>query len=674
LEASPGLIEAVVLLALAAAGLAATERLRLPSVVGFLLVGALAGPGALGLVSEPDRVRSLAELGVVFLLFEIGLELPLERIRHLWRSALVAGGFQIVVTLGAVAAGAHALGLGWAPALVVGAGVAMSSTAIVLRLLSDEGQIDAPGGQLAVSILLIQDLAIVPFLLCVPLLAGEARGPGEVLFAIARMAVALAIVGFGVWFLVPRLLDRVAQARGGELFSLLALLLVLGSALVAEELGLTLAVGAFLAGVAASASPYAHQLFSEVVPLRGVLLGIFFTAVGMFFEPAQIAAAPLRLLIDVLIIMSGKMLIVTIAAVWLLRRSLRVGLESGLALCQMGEFSFILLGVAAQAGLIEPLVQQRFVAASIVTLLISPFLIRFAPAIAGVVSERLSHPGAALPDEARADEETARQRVVVIGFGPAGQTLVRLLRSLDVPFIAVDANPSAAVEAGRTGEPVIYGDATRPQLLSHLQVDEARLVVVAISDPLATRRIVSRIRAMAPETPILARTRYVREVDRLSMAGANVVVAEEFEGSIELVARALESFDVPAGAIARFTEALREEGYGAIRAPAALPIDPWVMELLDHTDTDWLELPMELGSPPTLGALDVRARSGCSILVVERGANSHPNPPPDFALEAGDRLLVLGGAENLLRLRHLIEAAVGAGQAASGGATASDPT
>jgi CPA2 family monovalent cation:H+ antiporter-2 len=672
LEASPGLIEAVVLLALAAAGLAATDRLRMPSVVGFLLVGALAGPGALGLVSDPDRVRSLAELGVVFLLFEIGLELPLERIRHLWRSALVAGGFQVVVTLGAVAAGAHALGLGWAPALVVGAGVAMSSTAIVLGLLSDEGQIDAPGGQLAVSILLIQDLAIVPFLLCVPLLAGEASGAGEVLFAIARMAVALAIVGFGVWFLVPRLLDRVAQARGGELFSLLALLLVLGSALVAEELGLTLAVGAFLAGVAASASPYAHQLFSEVVPLRGVLLGIFFTAVGMFFEPAQIAEAPLRLLVDVLVIMSGKILIVTIAAVWLLRRSLRVGLESGLVLCQMGEFSFILLGVAAQAGLIEPLVQQRFVAASIVTLLISPFLIRYAPAIAGVVSERLSHPGSPLPAEARADDEAARQRVVVIGFGPAGQTLVRLLRSLDVPFIAVDANPSAAVEAGRTGEPVIYGDATRPQLLSHLRVDEARLVVVAISDPLATRRIVSRIRAMAPDTPILARTRYVREVDRLSMAGASVVVAEEFEGSIELVARALESFDVPAGAIARFTEALREEGYGAIRAPAALPIDPWVMELLDHTDTDWVELPMELDGHPTLGELDIRARSGCSILVVERGANSHPNPPPDFALEPGDRLLVLGGAENLLRLRQLIEAAVRAGPAPAGGSTASD--
>jgi len=180
-------------------------------------------------------------------------------------------------------------------------------------------------------------------------------------------------------------------------------------------------------------------------------------------------------------------------------------------------------------------------------------------------------------------------------------------------------------------------------------------VAVAISDPLATRRIVSRIRAMAPATPILARTRYVREVDRLSTAGASVVVAEEFEGSIELVARALETFEVPAGAIARFTEALREEGYGAIRAPAALPIDPWLMELLDHTDTQWVEVPMSLPGRPTLGELDLRARTGGSVLVVERGANSHPNPAPDFALAPGDRLLVLGSSENLLRVRRLLE-------------------
>lgn len=654
METSHGLIEAVVLLALAAAAVAVTDRLRLPSVVGFLVVGAIAGPGALGLVADPDRVRSLAEIGIVFLLFEIGLELPLERVRTLWRPALIGGGFQLAATLAAGAGVVYAAGLDWRTALVVGAGVSMSSTAIVLRLLADEGQIDAPGGRLAVAVLLMQDLAIVPFLLLVPLLAGEAIGAGGIALALVRMAGALAIVGFGVWFLVPRALDRVAQSRSSELFSLLALLLVLGSALVAEELGLTLAVGAFLAGVAASASPYAHQLFSEVVPLRGVLLGIFFTAVGMLFDPRQVWAEPGILVLDVAAIMLGKLLIVTGAAIWLLRQSLRVGLEAGLALCQMGEFSFVLLGVAAEAGLIEPVLQQRVVAASIVTLIFSPFLIRFAPTIADTITRWLSHPGTAMPAAVR-DVDDERDRVVVIGYGPAGQTLIRLLRSLGVPYIAVDTNPSAAVAAERSGEPLIYGDATRPQVLQHLRVDEARLVAVAISDALATRRIVSRIRAMAPATPVLARTRYVQEVDQLSMAGANIVVAEEFEGSIELVARALETFQVPPGAIARFTEALREEGYGAIRAPAALPIDPWLMELLDQADTEWVEAPIGLADQPTLGELDIRAETGGSVLVVERDGTQHANPAPDFALRGGDRLLVLGSPESWLRLRQLLE-------------------
>jgi CPA2 family monovalent cation:H+ antiporter-2 len=653
MEISHGLVEAVVLLALAATAIAVTERLRLPSIVGFLVVGALAGPDSLGLVGDPESVRALAELGVVFLLFEIGLELPIERVRTLWRSALIGGGAQVAVTLAVFAAATRLAGLDTLAALVLGACLSMSSTAIVLGLLTDEGQVDAPAGQLAVAMLLMQDLAIVPFLLVVPLMAGQAEGWVPILWAVGRMLLALVGVGFAVWFLVPRLLDRVAQNRSTELFSLFALLLVLGSALAAEALGLTLAVGAFLAGVAASGSLYANQLFSEVVPLRGVLLGIFFTAIGMFFDPGQVLAAPGTLLLDLAAIVIGKGLIVVLAARLLLDRPLRVSLEAGLALAQTGEFAFVLLGVAGQAGLIEPLVTQRFVAASIISLLLSPFLIRHAPALAAQIVDRLGHPGRNPDLEEASHAGDASARVVVIGFGPAGQTLVRLLRSLDIPLVAVDTNPNAAVQARHTGDPVVYGDATRPQLLQHLRVDEARLVAVAISDPLATRRIVSRIRAIAPNTPILARTRWVREVDRLSEAGASVVVAEEFEGAIELVARALETFDVPMGAIARFTEALREEGYGAIRAPVALPIDPWLMELLDHTDTAWVEVPIGLRDRPTLGELDLRAETGGSVLVVERGANSHPNPPPDFALAPGDRLLVLGGAENILRVRHL---------------------
>ena len=656
MESSHGLVQAVILLALASAGLAVTERVRLPSIVGFLAVGALAGPGALGLISDPESVRDIAELGVVFLLFEIGLELPLERVRTLWRPALIGGGFQVAVTLAVVASVAMAFGLAWPAALVIGAGVSMSSTAIVLRLLSDEGQIDSPGGQLSVAVLLFQDLAIVPFLLLVPLLAGGGGGFGEVGLSILRMAAALAFVGFSAWFLVPRMLDRVAQNRGGELFSLFALLIVLGSALAAESLGLTLAVGAFLAGVAASGSPYAHQLFSEVVPLRGVFLGIFFTAVGMFLSPAQIAAAPGTLVLDVVGILLGKTLIVVIAGALILRHSFRVSLEAGLCLSQMGEFSFVLLGVAAAAGVIDPFLQQRVVAASIVSLLVSPFLIRYAPAIASAIDERMHHFGSTESSESEAQAPAAATaRVVVIGYGPAGKTLIRLLRSLRIDFVAVDTNPSIAIEASRSGEPVLYGDATRPEMLRHLKVWDARLVAVAISDPLATRRIVLRLRAMAPNTPILARTRYVREVDRLTVSGASVVVAEEFEGSIEIMARALQIFDFPAGAITRFTEALREEGYDAIRAPAALPIDPWLMELLERADTAWVEVPIGMPSRPTLAELNLRARTGGYVLVVERGASSHPNPTPDFALQSGDRLLVLGDGEALARVRALLE-------------------
>jgi len=252
------LLEVIVILLAAVVSVVVFQRLRLGSVLGYLVAGTVIGPTGLAFVSDSETTRALGELGVVFLLFEIGLELPIERLRSVWRPALLGGGFQVGITVLVFTASEAFFGLAWPSALVIGACVSMSSTAIVLGLLSDEGQVDAPGGQLAIAILLLQDLAIVPFLLIVPLLASGAGNFGEIGWAVGRMLLGLAVVGFGVWFLVPRLLDRVAQNRGGELFSLFALLIVLGSAFLAEELGLTLAVGAFLAGVAASSSPYAQ--------------------------------------------------------------------------------------------------------------------------------------------------------------------------------------------------------------------------------------------------------------------------------------------------------------------------------------------------------------------------------------------------------------------------------
>ncbi len=648
------------LLCLAAAGLALFERLKLPAIAGFLVLGAIAGPGVLGIVQEPDRVRALAEIGVVFLLFEIGLDLPLDRAQRLWRGALIGGGLQVALTMGIVYAVAVALGLSKGPALVLGGMIAMSSTALVLRLLSDQGQTNSPHGQLATSILLFQDLSIVPLLLLVPLLAqGETLSLASFAWTVAKLAAALAAVLYIVRFAVPRALDRMARLRSADLFSLLALIIVLGSAFLAEELGLTLAVGAFLAGVAASSSPYAHQLFSEVVPLRGVVLGIFFTAVGMLFEPlVMIQQAPLVLSI-VLAATLVKGTVITGVSALFLRRGVGVGALAGISLAQCGEFSFVLAEVAARSGLLSETLHQAVLAASIVSLIATPFMMRRAPEIAEALETRLPagwrsktrwKRDAAHHDRARDDE-----RVIVVGYGPAGRTLAKLLRSQHRPYVVVEANATTVAQAAKQGEHIVFGDAARPAFLERLGVAKAKFVTVAISDPLATRRIVARVRAAAPRLPILARARFVHEVEPLEAVGASCVVAEEYEGSIELVRQALAQFDFHAGAIRNFAEALRDEDYEAIRSTPGLELDPWLVDLLRESEHEWITVPHRFAGGRSLAELDVRARTGVSVVAVDRRGAVDAVPSPDFAPRAGDRLLVLGTSDGLTDLEGLFE-------------------
>lgn len=608
-------------------------------------------------------MRALAEIGVVFLLFEIGLELPLDRLRRLWRSAAIAGTTQVVLTITVVAGGAMALGWQAAPAVILGGLVAMSSTALVMRQLADRGQVDSPHGQLAISILILQDLSIVPLLLAIPLLAASSgSSPVALVLSILQLVGALAIVLGVARFVVPRVLARAARARSSELFSLLALLVVLGSAVFAERLGLTLAVGAFLAGVAASASPYAHQLFSEVVPLRGVLLGIFFTAVGMLFDPQVLIDHPTFVATYLAVALGLKGLIVVGANGLLLRQSPRIGVMAALALAQTGEFTFVLAEAARQAGLIEEWLHQGVIAGSIVSLVLTPFLIDAAPRVGDWAAG-----GRALDDRrdsplldasgAKASRDRDTGRVLVIGFGIGGQTMARLFRSLGVDYVVVEANALGVERARERDEPVVFGDATRPQVLHRLDVAHARLVVLAISDALATRRIVSRIRAISKDVPVLARTRYILEVDPLETAGATAVVAEEFEGSLGLVSQVLHLFRTPDSSIQKFTDALREGGYDAIRSDLGIGIDPWLMEILQEVDAQWVEVPDSFAGPISLVTLDVRATTGASILAVDRGGVNTPNPSPDFELRRGDRLLVLGDPPILAKLGNLLATA-----------------
>jgi len=481
------------------------------------------------------------------------------------------------------------------------------------------------------------------------------------LLAVGRMVAALAFLLFVVRFVVPRVLTRVAREGSSDLFSMLAILLVLGSAFVAEELGLTLAVGAFLAGMAAARSPFASQLFSEVVPLRGVLLGLFFTAVGMFFDPKALAGQGGAVLLYLVATVVLKVVLVVTANSWFLGRSPRAGLMAGLALAQTGEFSFVLAEAARRVGILDAGLHQVILAGSILSLIASPFVLRAAPWITERVftwlerGERAAMEASPTPTAALDPD-----RVVLIGYGPTGQTLARVLRSLGVAYSVLDGNAKAVEAARALGEDIYFGDATRPAVLERMGVHGARLIVVAISDPLATLRVVSRLRLMADAARILSRTRYVADIDRLSEAGATEVVAEEFEGGIEVVARTLAHLGSPGGAIQRFTEVLRDEGYEAMRGDAMMPIDPWVMEVLEDESPEWVTVPTGFPDGASLRSLDLRARTGCSVLVVERHGASTRNPSPDHPLHEGDRLLVIGDAPGLAQLERSLSLAADA--------------
>jgi CPA2 family monovalent cation:H+ antiporter-2 len=626
------------------------ERLRLPAIAGFLVMGALLGPGGVGVIADPERVRALAELGVVFLLFEIGLELPLERLRRGWRRAVLAGGLQVGGTLACVAAGAIAFGIGARTALVLGALVAMSSTALVMRLLSQRGELDAPQGQLAVGILLFQDLCIVPFTLAVPILAtGDGASAGQMAFGIGRAGAALAAFALVSRVLLPRLLERVARVQSREVFTMVAFLAVMGSAVIAEQLGLTLSVGAFVGGLVLAASPYAHQLFAEVVPLRGLLLGTFFTAVGMLFDPAVAAQHWPAVAAYAGAVIVGKAGLVVGIVSFGLRQGLRLGVLTGLALAQTGEFSFVLAAAAADADLLGAGLRQVFVAGSIATLVATPLLVAVSPRLASLVA-RSAEPGAASPEET---ERGFSDHVIVIGFGLAGRNVARVLAARGIAYVAVEANAVAVARARARGLPVVYGDATRRSILERVGAPRARLIVVAASDPITTREIVALARSLAPRAPILARTRYVLDVDSLERAGATKVVTEELESTLELLAQTLRRFGTPEESVARFAAELREEGYVFLRTADTI-VDPWLAELLEGIASQWLEVPGGFAAEATLAQLEVRRRTGASVVAVERAGVTTPSPDADFAVRPGDRLLAVGLPDAIERLRELL--------------------
>lgn len=550
----PYLREAMLLLIAAGIVVPLLHRLRISPVLGYLLVGCLIGPFGLGLlaadvptvalltISDLDGVRHVAELGVVFLLFVIGLDLSFQRLWTMRRLVFGLGSLQVLVSAGLIGTAAHALGCGAEAATLIGASFALSSTAIVMQLLAERRQLGTPLGRASFSILLLQDLAVVPILFLIGVFGAQQAtnvGASLLLALVKAAAVMFAIYLIGRLALRP-LMRSVARTRSPEMFMAAILLVALGSAALTGAVGLSMALGAFLAGLLLAETEFRHEIEVNVVPFKGLLLGVFFVSVGMAIDVRIILANVLPVLAAVcaLIVVKATVILLLCRAFGLSRA---VSLETGLLLGQAGEFAFVVLALANRMNLLQPEVMRFMLIVAGVSMLATPLVALLARRWAASIEQRTS-PGA-LPDPGELGEIDGH--VVIAGFGRVGRALARVLDDEQLSYVALDLDADQVARSRAKGRPVYYGDASRLDMLQRARLDQARALVVTMDSASAADHIVRAVREFAPGLPIYARARDATHARRLLQRGASEVVPETVEASLQLAARVLAGTGMP---------------------------------------------------------------------------------------------------------------------------------
>jgi monovalent cation:H+ antiporter-2, CPA2 family len=637
----------------------AFHRLRLPVMPGFIVAGMLLGPNALALVSDVHRVEALAEVGVILLLFTIGIEFSLRRLKEMGRQVVGTGLGQMGCTILVTFAAGLAFVRDWRAALFLGFLVALSSTAIVLKILTDKGEIDAPHGRLATAILIFQDLCVVPIMLVLPFLAGRAEG-GVSGLALALGKAALVVVGVVVAArtIVPRVLQEILKTRSRELFLITVILIGTLTALGTAAAGASLALGAFLAGLVISESDYAHQALTELMPFRDIFISLFFVAVGMLVQLDFLAVHPLLTTLGVAVIMAGKTLAAAVGPA-IMGYSGRVALLAGVAVSQIGEFSFVLAREGRTAGLLSDALYQSFLGVAVFTMLLTPFLIQGGPGLLDrlervVPLDRLL-PGFR-PSDVGVAQEPIADHVIIAGYGLNGRNLAVALRAINAPYVIVELNAQTVRDARARGEPAFYGDATREEILRALGAERARLMVIAISDPAATRSMVRVARGLNAKLHIIARTRYIVEIPELTRLGADAVIPEEFETSIEIFSRVLDQYGVAPGEIDRLVHEIRGSHYQALRPGSAVRLSiAGALGAMPQMTADRIALaPTAAAVGKSLAQLRLRSRTGALVLSIRRDGLDIPTPDPRFQLAAADVLVVVGQPKQIDAARRLL--------------------
>ena len=645
----------LVILASAVLVVVLARSLHLPPMLGYLLVGVAIGPHALGWIPASEETRYLAEFGVVFLMFSIGLEFSLPRLVNMRRVVFGLGAAQVLATVLVPTIGAWLLGLPWQMGFALGGALAMSSTAIVVKLLAERLQLETAHGREIVGVLLFQDLAVVPLLILIPALAQPAEALAPVLaLALAKAALVLGLILFAGQKLMRGWFHVVARRRSHELFVLNVLLITLSLAWATELAGLSLALGAFLAGMLISETEYRHQVEDDIKPFRDLLLGLFFVTIGMQLDVGIVADRfALVLLLFAAPVLFKFALIAALSR--LLGSAPGTALRTGLALAQAGEFGFVLLAQVGGARLVEATLLQPILAAMLLSMLTAPFLIHYSDKLVMrfVASEWMLR---SLELQRIAVSSLATEKhVVICGYGRTGQNLARLLEQEGIGYVALDLDPERVAEAASAGESVVYGDSARREILAAAGLARASALVISFNDTPASLKILHHAHDINPALPVIVRTRDDTDMDRLQTAGAAEVVPDTFESSLMLATHALVLMGVPVKRVVQRIRDVRNQRYDQLRGFFHGEGDALV-DAAEHRQPRLHSITLIEGAYAvgrTLAELNLGSLGAAVTRVRRRGIRAG-EPGPETRLEAGDVVVVLGPPDALAAAEILL--------------------
>lgn len=624
-------------------------KIKLVPISGFLLAGVLIGPNALGLVQDQSLVDMLAEIGIILLLFTIGIEFSLEKLARIRSAIFIGGGLQVLLSIVSVLGILILLNVDWKVGIYTGFLVALSSTAIILGLLSEQKKTDTPVGRLSLAVLIFQDFAIIAMVLLVPLLSGESGSPMDIMIVLGKAVLLIIGIVLLARKIVPWILDKVAQTRRQELFLLTVMAICFGTAALTNMADVSLALGAFLAGLVVSESHYSDHALSEILPLKTIFNAVFFVSVGMLLDVKFVLQYPLLLLGIVSGVLLLKFVLSSISLL-VLGYPVRIAAAAGIVLAQLGEFSFVLERVGRNAGLspggFGEIGSQMFIAVSVILMLLTPLFLSISPKVGELLSKTpLKRIGVKRKKSSEPKPDiTLEDHVILVGYGPAGRNLVRTFVETSIPFVVIEMNPKSVNEMREQNIKAIYGDATRTHILEHAQIHKAKLCVIAINEPDANPRIIKLAKYLNPTLQVIVRTRYLAQAEAMEAAGADIVVPEEMETTVRLFSSVLNAYMIPEEEIQQHIQELRAEDYQILRG-SIQEAHLMVLKGLDEEGLHTRAVLVRKGSyaaGKTLAELMLRNKYEITVLTVQRGDKNIGNPAGPFKLEAGDRLVMVG--------------------------------